>query len=34
MCCRLEGIDYVSTFQDLKIKYEQNKESVGSAFAT
>ena len=31
--CRLEGIDYVHTFQELKTKYEQNKESVSTAFA-
>ena len=31
--CRLQGIDYVQTFKELKTKYEQNKESVSSAFA-
>ena len=31
--CRLEGIDYVQTFQELKTKHEQNKESVSTAFA-
>lgn len=32
--CRLEGVDYVSTFQELRTKHEQNKEVVPNAFAT
>lgn len=31
---RLEGVDYVSTFQELRTKHEQNKEVVPNAFAT
>lgn len=31
--CRLQDIDYVPTFQDLKTKHEQNKETVGTGFA-
>ncbi|KAL3162589.1 hypothetical protein ABBQ38_008638 [Trebouxia sp. C0009 RCD-2024] len=31
---RLQGIEYVQTFKELKNKYEQNKESVVSAFAS
>jgi len=31
--CRLEGVDYVSTFQELRTKHEQNKEVVPNAFA-
>ena len=33
-CCRLEGIDYVRTFDDLRKKYEQNNESVPTTFVT
>ena len=30
--CRLEGMDYVNTFQEVRTKYEQNKESATSVF--
>lgn len=33
-CCRLEGIDYVRTFDELRKKHDQNNESVPTAFVT